>query len=276
MDQHDLDTNRRSWDHRARLHLSGSFYDVAGFRAGACTLKQPELDLLGDVSGQDIAHLQCHFGMDSLSLARRGARVTGLDFSSVAVDQARNLAAELALPTRFECANVYDAADVLGPEHDLVFTSYGVLGWLDDMDRWARAVAGCLRPGGALVLAEFHPVVWMFDDTFSRIQWPWSGGPIRETATGSYAAPEAAIELESVGWNHGTADVLGALLRAGFQLEAYTEHRWAGFPCFAGSVEVAPGRYQIEKLGDTIPLVYALRARLVGSGAAHRTKPLLR
>jgi len=260
MDPTDLETNRRSWDTRASLHLHSPFYDVDGVRAGNCTLREPELALLGDLAGKRVAHLQCHFGLDTLSLARRGAQVTGLDFSSVAIDQARALATELGLSAEFVCADVNNAADVLGPVHDIVFASYGVLGWLDDIDHWARVVAGCLAPGGKLVLAEFHPVVWMFDDDFTRIAYPWSGGPIRETSTGSYGAPDARVTLESVGWNHGTADVLGAILRAGLTLEAYSEHRWSGFPCFNGSVEFAPGKYRIEALGDTIPLVYALRA----------------
>lgn len=261
MDTQDLETNRKAWDARARLHLDSSFYEVDAFRDGSCTLRTPELDLLPDLTGLRVAHLQCHFGMDTLSLARRGADVVGLDFSAVAVEQARTLADQTGLPARFVYANVLDAADVLGPDHDVVFASYGVLGWLDDVHRWMDAAVACLKPGGALVLAEFHPVVWMFDDDFTRIAHPWSGGPIRESSTGSYAAPDAPVTLESVGWNHGTADVLGAILRAGLTLEAYTEHRWSGFPCFNDCVEVAPGRYQIRSLGDTIPLVYALRAR---------------
>ncbi len=261
MDQADLDANRRSWDVRARLHLDSAFYDVDAVRGGACTLHPPELALLPPLAGLRVAHLQCHFGLDTLSLARRGAQATGLDFSPVAVDQARQLAAALGLGARFVCADVRGAAAALGGGHDLVFTSYGVLGWLDDLALWAAQVAGLLRPGGALVMAEFHPVVWLFDDAFTRIAWPWSGGPIRETQTGSYGDPEAPETLESVGWNHGTADVLGALLGAGLTLEAYTEHRWSPFPCFAGTEEFAPGRHRIAALGDTIPMVYALRAR---------------
>ncbi len=263
MEPTDLETNRQAWDVRAQLHNDQSFYDLAAFREGQCTLKQPELDLLGDIQNKRVAHLQCHFGMDTLSLARRGATVTGLDFSPVAVERARGLAEELGLDATFVCAEVYRAAEVLGGDFDGVFASYGVLGWLDDLDRWAANIVGCLKPGGALVLAEFHPVVWMFDDTFTRIAWPWSGGPIRETSSGSYAAPDADVELKSIGWNHGTADVLGALLRAGMRLDAYTEHRWTGFPCFTGCVEFEPGRYRIGSLGDTIPLVYALRATRV-------------
>lgn len=264
MDPADLETNRRAWDQRARLHRHSAFYDAESVLAGQCTLHAPELALLPELQGLRVAHLQCHFGLDSLSLARRGAEVVGLDFSPVAVELAQELAAEaagLAVAPRFVCADVYAASQAIVGPCDLVFTSYGVLGWLDDLDRWAGQVSALLKPGGALVMAEFHPVVWLFDDDFGGIVHPWSGGPIREEESGSYGAPDADQTLASVGWNHGTADVLGALLRAGLSLEAYTEHRWSPFPCFRGTEELAPGRHRIARLGDTIPMVYALRAR---------------
>lgn len=264
MDPVDLETNRRSWDQRARLHRHSAFYDAGAVLAGQCTLHPPELALLAELHGLRVAHLQCHFGLDTLSLARRGAAVVGLDFSPAAVELARELVAQvpdLVAAPQFVCSDVYAAADAIVGPCDVVFTSYGVLGWLDDLDRWAGQVAALLKPGGALVLAEFHPVVWLFDDDFGAVVHPWSGGPIREEPAGSYGAPEAEQVLPSVGWNHGTADVLGALLRRGFQLEAYTEHRWSPFPCFRGTEEHAPGRHRIASLGDTIPMVYALRAR---------------
>ena len=262
MDPADLAKNRHAWDIRARLHLHSPFYDVPGVKAGRCTLKPPELALLPDLEGLVVAHLQCHFGLDSISLARRGASVVGLDLSPVAIEQARALAEELSVDCRFVGGNVLDAPRLVDAACDVVFVSYGAIGWLDCLDAWAGAVAGCLKPGGTLVMAEFHPVIWMFDDDFERLAYPWSSGPIRETVTGTYASPDAPDVQEMVSWNHGTADVLGALLRAGFTLTAYTEHMEAGFPFAKKAEPVGEGLYRIPSLGDGVPHVYALRASL--------------
>src|SRR5690606_3899602 len=159
-----LDKNRALWNARVAAHVNSDFYDMAGFRAGKSSLKPPELRLLGDLSGKSVLHLQCHFGQDTLSLARMGAEVTGLDFSDEAIRTARALAEELQLPASFVCGDLYDAPALLQRQYDVVFTSYGVIGWLPDLNRWAEVVASCLKPGGRFVFAEFHPVVWMLDD----------------------------------------------------------------------------------------------------------------
>ncbi len=255
--------NRALWAARTAAHLPSDFYDVAGFRAGAESLREIELAEVGAVAGRSLLHLQCHFGQDTLAWARRGARVTGLDFSAEAIAAARALATDMGLAATFVEADVYEApAAVQGAQYDVVYTSYGVLGWLPDLTRWATAAAACVAPGGVLYLAEFHPVVWMFDNDFKEVRYPYLGGAIiEEVETGSYAAPDAPIENPSYTWNHGLGEVVSALLAAGLQIEWLHEFDYSPWNCLNGMVEVAPGRFQVSGLEGKLPLVYSIRAR---------------
>ncbi len=168
-ESHWFATNRANWDERVGQHLDSPFYDLAGFKQGRCTLRDFDLAMLPDVAGKDLVHLQCHFGLDTLSWARRGARVTGLDFSAPAVAAAQAIALELGIPARFVQANVYDALQALGADFDIVYTGLGALCWLPDLERWADQVEGLLRPGGTLALAEFHPFTDVFGDEDLRV-----------------------------------------------------------------------------------------------------------
>ena len=172
--------NRDLWNQRTAVHKDSSFYNLEGFKKGETVLTAVELKELGDVKGKKLLHLQCHFGMDSLDWARRGADVTGIDLSDAAITEAQQLNDELGLNARFVCCNVYDLhpqykassktppMEGLEEAFDIVFTSYGVVGWLPDLDKWAEIIAHYLAPGGIFYMAEFHPVVWMFDDEFTH------------------------------------------------------------------------------------------------------------
>ncbi|WP_438032264.1 class I SAM-dependent methyltransferase [Sorangium sp. So ce204] len=256
--------NRAAWNARTRVHVASKFYDLGSFRAGASSLKPIELEQVGDVRGKTLLHLQCHFGQDTLSWARLGARVTGLDLSDEAITAARGLAKELSVDARFVEANVYDAPAALGGEtFDIVFTSYGVLGWLPDMTRWARAAAACLKPGGVLHLVEFHPLVWTFDDAFEKITYAYDGHgePIVTEETGTYADRSAPVVLKEVGFNHGIGTVVSALLDAGLTLERLSELDWSPYDIFPDMVEGPPGQFRMKKFERRLPLVYALAAR---------------
>ena len=157
MEDQRLLANRQNWNERTPVHAASDFYDVAGFKAGRITLTDIERGEVGDVSGKTLLHLQCHFGLDTMSWARLGATATGVDFSEAAIDLARSLNDELRLNTRFIRSDVYGLPDVLDEEFDVVFTSYGVLVWLPDLDRWARTIRRMLRSGGTFYLVEFHP-----------------------------------------------------------------------------------------------------------------------
>lgn len=256
-----IEVNKALWNAKTRHHIDSDFYDMKGFMDGNTSLKEVELGLLGDVKRKSIAHLQCHFGQDSISLARMGAKVVGLDLSDEAVTYANELAEKLRADASFVCDDVYNADKALNEQFDIVFTTYGVLGWLPDMKRWANVVAALLKPGGRLILAEMHPAVWMFDNQFTHIQYPYFNfGPIVETLKGTYADKEAEIEMEEIGWNHALSEVMQSLLDAGLRITHFGEYDTVPYPCFANTIEVAPGKFQIKGMEGKLPLVYSVVA----------------
>jgi SAM-dependent methyltransferase len=255
-------TNRVLWDKKTPFHTASAFYAVDDFVAGTNTLKEIELDLLGEIKDKTVLHLQCHFGQDTLSLARMGAKVTGADFSGVAIEAARALNDQLQLDAQFICSNIYDLPSVHTGQYDIVFSSYGTIVWLADIAGWAKVVETFLRPGGRFIFAETHPLTLMYDDNLTSIIYPYfNKGMIVENEQGTYADREADITLPSNTWNHSLADVLQSLINAGLSITAFREYDYAPHACFGNMVEVAPGRFQIKGMEGMPPLVYALEAR---------------
>lgn len=256
-----LEVNRNSWNNKTEAHLASEFYDMDGFRAGNSSLNSIELALLGDLKGKKVLHLQCHFGQDTISLNRLGAEVVGVDLSDKAIDNARKIAAELNSSAQFICSDVYDLPNHLAQQFDIVFTSYGTIGWLPDLDKWAQVVAHFLKPDGKFVFVEFHPFVWMFDDNFEKIAYNYfNNGPIIETENGTYANREANITHEYVCWNHSLSEVMTSLLENGLEINAFGEYDYSPYNCFNNTVEVAPKKFRIEHLSDKIPMVYSISA----------------
>lgn len=256
-----LEINRQSWNRRTDVHLTSEFYDVEGFLKGNTSLNSIELDLLGNIQGKSILHLQCHFGQDSISLQRLGAQVTGVDLSDRAIARANELAKQAGEGATFICSDIYELPAKLEQQFDIVFTSYGTIGWLPDLDKWAAVVSRFLKPGGRFVFAEFHPVVWMFDDAFEKIGYRYfNSGAIVETESGTYADRDADIKGEYVMWNHGMAEVLNSLLKNGLELNKIEEYDYSPYNCFRGTVEVETKKFRISHLEDKIPMVYALEA----------------
>jgi 2-polyprenyl-3-methyl-5-hydroxy-6-metoxy-1,4-benzoquinol methylase len=256
-----LQINQANWNARVPIHLASDYYDVAGFKAGGSALRPFELAEVGDVAGRRLAHLQCHLGLDTLSWARLGAEVTGLDFSDAAVQQARSIAAECGIPARFVTADVHDAPRALGETYDIVYTGIGALVWLPDLTRWAETVAALLNPGGFLYLAEFHPFTNMLDDDtgthitrdyFDRTPQVWE---YPHTYTGSYILEHQT----SVQFDHGMGDVVTAVAAAGLRVDFLHEHDHTLFRRFADLVE-ADGAYRRPAGAPRIPLMYSLRA----------------
>ncbi|MBL7798460.1 MAG: class I SAM-dependent methyltransferase [Saprospiraceae bacterium] len=256
-----IEANRHAWDIRLEAHKNSDFYDVEGWKNGKTSLTDIELHELGDVSGKKLLHLQCHFGQDTLSWARLGAKVTGCDFSTESIAYARQLAHEAGLKARFVCCNVYDLPQHLKGKYDIVFTSFGVIGWLPDLEPWAAVIAHFLKKGGVFYLAEFHPVVWMLDDKMEFIKYAYhNDGVIESEMTGTYADRYADLKYKEYGWNHSLGEVLNALLRHGLQLEFFNEYPYSPFDCFDKTVRGADGNYRIQGLEGKIPMVYSLRA----------------
>lgn len=211
--------NRQSWDNKVETHLSSDFYDLNNFIKGQSSLNSIELGLLGEVSGKSILHLQCHFGQDSISLSRLGAEVTGVDFSEKAIASAIRIAKETKANATFICCDIYDLPAYLDRQFDIVFTSYGTIGWLPDLDKWAKIISKFLKPNGHFVFVEFHPVVWMFDDNFETIYYRYfNSGAIIETEIGTYANKTANITQEFVMWNHGLSEVVNSLINNGLEI----------------------------------------------------------
>jgi SAM-dependent methyltransferase len=262
-----LDVNCANWDERVAIHLDSNFYDVPGFLAGRSTLRPQECAELGDVGGKRLVHLQCHFGLDTLSWARKGAEVLGIDFSPAAIDAARSIAKQAELTAHFECADVYGIDPGFDGTFDIVYTGLGALCWLPDIDRWARVVARLLKPGGELYLHEFHPFEWIFDERETQAKYDYFTAPagLHIDLPGSYADPAATTRHNAtVQWNHGIGAVVTALVQAGLHIRSLVEHdgsvvqRWPFMVKQEGGWRMPPGR-------SNLPLLYTLRAGRPGS-----------
>ncbi|NLT34806.1 MAG: GNAT family N-acetyltransferase, partial [Gaiellales bacterium] len=274
-DKERLAANRRRWDRLADLHLESPFYDVAGFRAGRPTLDAVELEGVGDVTGQSLLHLQCHFGLATLDWARRGARTVGVDFSARAIRHARKLADELKLEARFVEADVCDALPHLGGERfDVVFTSYGTISWLPELRGWARTIAGSLKPGGRLFLADFHPLLWMFDETSSveelTLSYPYfAQEALREEERGSYAVPDADFTAVSYSWQHTFEDIIGVLLAEGLAATSLREYPYLAWKWFDFMVQGTDGFWRMPEGAPDLPLMFSITARAPEQSSLH-------
>lgn len=253
-----IDVNKDAWDIKTAVNVESEFYDNASFLAGKSSLNEIELELLGDIKGKSILHLQCHFGQDSLSLAKLGAKVTAVDFSDKAIDRAKSMNEKLGLDVEFICSNVYDLPKVLNKKFDFVFTSYGVIGWLEDLDKWANVISTFLKPKGKFVMVEFHPVVWMFDDEVKNIAYSYfKDEAIEETISGTYADKGAAVEYETITWNHSLSDILNPLVKNDIALQSFDEYDYSFYNCFENTVE-DNGKFRIAHFGKKIPLMFSL------------------
>ena len=251
MDEH-AEVNRANWDERAPAHADSpdyafeKFIDDPGYLS---TVVRFDLPLLGDVAGLRGVHLQCHIGTDTISLSRLGARMTGLDFSGAAVEQARGLAAKAGADVDFVQADVHDAVEALGGERfDLVFTGIGALCWLPEIDRWAAIVHELLAPGGRLFIREGHPMLWALDeyrkDGLLVADYPYFERPEPEVFTegGTYVQSTATFEHNTAYvWNHGLGELVTALLGQGMRITGLVEHQsipWDGLPGMMERVEL--------------------------------------
>jgi SAM-dependent methyltransferase len=271
MDEY-LASNRRVWDAWTKIHLESAFYDVDSFRNGErpVRIKDYEREEIGDVTGKTLLHLQCHFGLETLSWARLGATVTGADFSPEAIAAARSLAGDVGIPATFICSNVYDLPAVLdgGAGFDIVYTSHGVLGWLPDIDGWARVVEHFIKPGGMFYIAEGHPVAMAFENEGVepgelRLQYPyWTHRePISLEVHGSYADRQAPTDgLVEHGWDHGLGEIVTALAQAGLRIDFLHEFPFSIWN-LDFTVQGPDGRFRLPgDMDGRLPLSFSLKA----------------
>jgi SAM-dependent methyltransferase len=265
-----LKANLAGWDESVHVHVASELYDVPGFKAGQSSLSALELGELGPLVGEGttLLHLQCHFGLDTLSWARRGAVVTGADFSGEGIATARALADQVGLSARatFIQSTVESLPEKLSGTFDVVFTSWGVLLWLGDLERWAEVVAHFLRPGGVLYVAEFHPYSYLIAEEATpelmRVQYPYftHGEPHRWDEAGDYADPKAVVEhTVSYEWHHGFAEIIDPLLRRGLRLDFLHEVPYTvpGLP-FPFLELCEDGLQRVRGRHDDFPLSFSL------------------
>lgn len=257
-----LEINRNSWNAKVEPHLKSDFYFVDEFLNGRTSLNSIELNLLGDISGKEILHLQCHFGQDSISLARMGAKVTGIDLSDKAIEAAKELNEKCGTDAEFLVSDVYELPKNLNQKFDIVYTSYGTIGWLPDLKKWAEVIQHFLKPGGKFVFVEFHPVVWMFDDDFTHLKYNYfNEKPIVETYEGTYADFSAPLSQKYVMWNHPTSEVLNSLIQNKMEILSFDEFDWSPYPCFQHVEKFEEGKWRIPQFGNKVPHVFAITAQ---------------
>jgi SAM-dependent methyltransferase len=258
------EVNRELWDERVPIHAEGEFYDLAGFVAGKSSLRPFELAEVGSVTGLTLIHPQCHMGLDTLSWAREGARVTGLDFSEPAIAVARGLAERIGADADFLVSDVYESvAAVAGRQFDIVYTGLGAINWLPDIEGWARVMTDLLAPDGRFYLAEFHPITEVFGDEELTVERSYfERGPVLYEEPGTYADLSAATtHNRSVDWIHGVGDVISALSDAGLTVEFLHEHDYTLYPRWPFLEPTENGIYRMPEGRARLPLMYSLRAR---------------
>lgn len=250
-----LTINQTAWDKRTKIHFGSQFYDVAGFKAGNSSLNPLEIAQLGEVSGRSLLHLQCHFGLDTLSWARLGAKVTGVDLSGQAIAQARQLAEELDIAAQFIESDIYQFGKHNSTKFDIVFSSYGVLCWLPDLDRWAQTIAKALNSGGEFHLIETHPITDLlsgysyFDKASADIE-----------QEGTYTENCDGEQQTIVTWSHSISAVVNALTQVGLIINSLHESPYHPYPCFDQLEYVSDKGYQRLHQGQQVPLIYAIKA----------------
>jgi SAM-dependent methyltransferase len=268
-----LEGNRDVWDAWTRVHERSAFYDLEGFKRGGVRLRDYEVAEIGPVAGKDLLHVQCHFGIDTLSWARLGARVTGADFSERGIELARSVAAEIGIDARFVVSNVYDLPANLDGDFDIVYTSRGVLGWLPDVRGWAKVVAHFVRPGGIFYITEVHPVIQAFETEGVapgelRLRYPYweHREPLTFEVHGSYADSAADVhDMKEYGWNHSLGEVATALIDAGLRIESIREYPFVDWAMDV-LVQSHDGRYRLPgELDGRLPLFFSIKASKAGA-----------
>ena len=254
-----LDLNRNAWNQRTATHFSSKMYDVAGFLSGGCGLKEIELAEVGDVRGKSLLHLQCHFGLDTLSWARKGARVTGVDLSDESIRKANELKEQASLEAEFICSDVYSFENKSDSKYDIVFVSYGAINWLPDLGKWAQIISSNLKSGGHLHLIEFHPTYELLCGApyFSQKE-----PEIHEE--GAYSENRNDEAATIVTWPHPLSEIINALIGNGITIDHLNEFPFTPYDCFENLEEREPNRFYPKDGSHAAPVVYSIKGTKQG------------
>jgi len=259
-----LKKNLDHWNEVVPVHEKSTGYDVDGFKAGKCTLKSIELEEIGDVKGKSLLHLQCHFGLDTLSWVRRGAKATGMDFSDEAIKLAKSLSEETGIKAEFICSDIYKLPEVLKKKYDIVFTSYGVLCWLPDLKKWAEIIDHFLKPGGYFYIAEQHPFTSVFNNEAGvkklEVTVPYfhNPTPIEWAPNDDYANPAFTSSHSTYEWMHPMGEIVNALIGVGLKVEFLHEFPFVCYKAMPFMHQDNNGDWRLE--GDPLPLTFSLKA----------------
>ena len=254
-------TNKATWNEKVKVHAKSDMYNLDNFKNGASSLMSYELKALGNVNGKTLLHLQCHFGQDTLSWSRLGATCIGVDLSDEGIKLAQNLNEELKLNAEFFCCNVLDTSEFVKDTFDIVFTSYGVIGWLPDLKPWGKMIAEKLNKGGTFYMVEFHPIVWMFDYLEGKPIMKYGymqDEVIYEEYEGTYANENSKMISKEYGWNHGLGEVVNALTEAGLHIEYLKEHDESPYDVLPDLIETDSGMFVTKD--KLYPLIFEIKA----------------
>lgn len=255
-----LEINRKAWNNRVDIHVNSSFYDMDSFLRGKSSVPSLDMELLGDIKEKSILHLQCHFGMDTLSLSREGAKVTGVDFSEKAIAKAKEIRDKLQIDADFICCDISNLPEIINEQFDIVYTSYGVINWLSDLDKWGKTISTLLKPGGKFVLVEFHPILWMFDEKFKHIKYKYSRTEPYTVEESTYTEQGNKTIDKTVTWNYGLSEPINGLAKNQIRIEEVNEHYYSPVNLFGNMIEFEKNRYYIKGLEDKIPITYSIVA----------------
>ncbi len=261
MSKDHFEVNRNTWNEKVKVHSESEMYDLEAFKNGKTSLMTYELEALGDVKGKSLLHLQCHFGQDTLSWSRLGAKCVGIDLSDEGIALAKSLNDELNLDAKFTRCNVLDTSEYIKEKFDIVFTSYGVIGWLPDLKPWGQMIADRLHKGGTFYIVEFHPIVWMFDylDGTSIMKYGYmQDDAIYEEYEGTYADEDSKMVSKEYGWNHGLSEVINALIEAGLKIDYLNEYDESPYNVLPDLVKTKSGNYVTKD--KLYPLLFEIKA----------------
>lgn len=256
-----FDANREGWDSRVEPHQSADLYDMERFMSGETSLNNIELDGLGAVNDKTLLHLQCHFGQDTLSWARLGARATGVDFSPLAISKAKEISRKLNVQADFLCTDIYSFPEFNKQLFDIVFTSYGCIVWLPDLDLWAKVISGALKKGGCFYIADFHPTLMLFNFDNCKIEYDYfNKGVVEEINLKTYTGQELSQPIKEYFWQHSLSEIMTALLQNGMEIIDFQEFDYSPYQCFPNMTKVSEKQYRFNAVNVSFPHVFSIKA----------------
>lgn len=253
--------NKKWWNSITPVHATSSLYNVTQFKKGKTSLQPLEIKEVGSVRGKKLLHLMCHFGMDTLSWARKGAIVTGVDVSDTSIELAKKLSSETKIPATFLCSDIYKLESILHEKFDIIFMSYGVLLWLSNIQKWADIISNFLKKGGTFYIVELHPFTTMLSYDFKLAYNYFDKGPYLDDADGSYTNWNEKIKGVTYEWSYTMSDIINALLEAGLTIQYLHEFPFTMYEQFPGLMKKnTKGQYVLKDVKTQIPLLFSLKA----------------